>query len=83
MFADVAVFAQEASAPAQVRHLIDRCVRVARASNGPTVLILPKDIQDEDYEEPAVAHGSPVRAWATASQKSCPKRPISQRQPKS
>ena len=30
MFADVALFAQEASAPAQVRHLIDRCVRVAR-----------------------------------------------------
>jgi hypothetical protein len=57
MFADVAVFAQEASAPAQVRHLIDRCVRVAQASNGPSVLILPKDVQDEDYEEPAVAHG--------------------------
>jgi pyruvate dehydrogenase (quinone) len=57
MFADVAVFAQEASAPAQVRHLIDRCVRVARAANGPSVLILPKDIQDAGYEEPAVAHG--------------------------
>jgi pyruvate dehydrogenase (quinone) len=36
-------FAQEASAPAQVRHLIDRCIRVAKASNGPSVLILPKD----------------------------------------
>src|SRR6195952_4255532 len=57
MFADVADFVQEASAPAQVRHLIDRCVRVATASNGPTVLILPKDIQDEEYKEPAVAHG--------------------------
>ena len=57
MFADVAVFAHEASAPAQVRHLIDRCIRVAKASNGPSVLILPKDIQDEDYKEPAVAHG--------------------------
>src|SRR3979490_3587804 len=57
MFADVACFAQEASAPAQVRHLIDRCIRVAKASNGPSVIILPKDIQDESYEEPAVAHG--------------------------
>jgi pyruvate dehydrogenase (quinone) len=57
MFSDAALFAQEASAPSQVRHLIDRCVRIARASNGPTVLVLPKDIQDEDYEEPAVAHG--------------------------
>src|SRR5947209_4932427 len=57
MFADVAVFAQEASAPAQVRHLIDRCVRIANALSGPSVLILPKDVQDEDYKEPAVAHG--------------------------
>jgi pyruvate dehydrogenase (quinone) len=57
MFADVACFAQEASAPAQVRHLIDRCIRVAKANNGPSVIILPKDIQDENSKEPAVAHG--------------------------
>ena len=30
MFADVAGFVQEASSPAQVRHLLDRCVRVAK-----------------------------------------------------
>ena len=57
MFADVAGFVQEASSPAQVRHLLDRCVRVAKANNAPSVIILPKDIQDEEYEEPAVAHG--------------------------
>jgi pyruvate dehydrogenase (quinone) len=57
MFADVAGFVQEASSPAQVRHLLDRCVRVAKAHNAPSVIILPKDIQDEEYEEPAVAHG--------------------------
>jgi pyruvate dehydrogenase (quinone) len=57
MFADVAFFAQETSASAQVRHLLDRCVRIAKAANGPSVLILPKDIQDEDYKEPVVAHG--------------------------
>lgn len=57
MFADVAGFAQEASAPSQVRHLIDRGIRVALARNCPSVLIFPKDIQDQDYEEPAVAHG--------------------------
>ena len=57
MFADVAGFAQEASASAQVRHLIDRSIRVALARNCPSVLIFPKDIQDQDYEEPAVAHG--------------------------
>ncbi|MEA2882672.1 MAG: hypothetical protein QOH32_1928 [Bradyrhizobium sp.] len=57
MFADVACFVQEASAPAQVRHLIDRAMRIAIARNGVSAIILPKDIQDSDYEEPKVAHG--------------------------
>src|SRR6201986_2073690 len=57
MFADVAGFVQEASSPAQVCHLLDRCIRVATAGKTPSVIILPKDIQDEDYVEPAVAHG--------------------------
>ena len=57
MFADVAGFVQEASAPAQVRHLIDRGMRVAMARNDVAVLILPKDLQEEPYKEPAVAHG--------------------------
>jgi pyruvate dehydrogenase (quinone) len=57
MFADVAAFVQEASSPAQVRHLLDRCVRVAKANNAPSVISLPKDVQDEEYVEPAVAHG--------------------------
>ena len=49
MFADVASFVQEASAPAQVRHLIDRGMRIAKADHAVSVLILPKDIQDQDY----------------------------------
>jgi pyruvate dehydrogenase (quinone) len=57
MFADVANFVQEASAPAQVRHLIDRGMRIAKASNGVAVLVLPKDVQEQDYKEPEVAHG--------------------------
>src|SRR4030081_3942347 len=57
MFADVANFVQEASAPTQVRHLIDRGMRIAKARNGVSVLVLPKDIQEQDYEEPKVAHG--------------------------
>jgi pyruvate dehydrogenase (quinone) len=56
MFADVAGFAQEASAPAQVRHLIDRCIMVAKAKRA-VGHHPPKDIQDENYEESAVAHG--------------------------
>jgi pyruvate dehydrogenase (quinone) len=57
MFSDVACFVQEASSPAQVRHLIDRAMRIAIARNGVSAVILPKDIQDSDYEEPKVAHG--------------------------
>ena len=57
VFADVADFAQEAGAPAQVRHLIDRGVRVAIAENGVAALIFPKDVQDMAWEEPARAHG--------------------------
>ena len=57
MFADVAEFVQEASAPAQLRHLVDRGLRVATARNGVTVLILPKDVQDMPWEEPKRAHG--------------------------
>jgi pyruvate dehydrogenase (quinone) len=57
MFADVADFVQEAAAPAQVRHLVDRGVRIAVARNGVTVLVLPKDVQDEAWEEPKRAHG--------------------------
>ena len=57
MFADVADFVQEAAAPAQLRHLVDRGLRVAKARNGVTVLILPKDVQDMTWEEPKRAHG--------------------------
>ncbi|HEY4338333.1 MAG TPA: thiamine pyrophosphate-requiring protein [Steroidobacteraceae bacterium] len=56
-FADVAHFVQEASRPAQLRHLTDRAIRIAMANNGVSVLILPKDVQDEPWEEPKLAHG--------------------------
>lgn len=57
MFADVADFVQEAAVPAQLRHLVDRGLRVATARNGVTVLVLPKDVQDMPWEEPKRAHG--------------------------
>ncbi len=59
MFKDVAgAFAQQASAPSQVRHLVDRAVRVALGERRVTALILPNDLQEQPYEEPARAHGS-------------------------
>jgi pyruvate dehydrogenase (quinone) len=56
-FADVADFVQEAGRASQVRHLTDRAIRIALARNGIAVLILPKDVQDEPWEEPPHAHG--------------------------
>jgi pyruvate dehydrogenase (quinone) len=58
MFADVASFVQEAEAPAQVRMLVDRGVRIAKATSGVTVLILPGDLQDMAYEDPPRTHGA-------------------------
>src|SRR3954463_2054945 len=59
MFKDVAsAYVAQASSPAQVRHLIDRAARIAMARRTVTALILPNDLQDETYEDPARAHGT-------------------------
>ncbi|MBH5367726.1 thiamine pyrophosphate-requiring protein [Bradyrhizobium glycinis] len=59
MFKDVAgAYVMQASSPAQVRHLIDRSVRIALARRTPTVIILPNDLQEESYEDPPRAHGT-------------------------
>jgi pyruvate dehydrogenase (quinone) len=59
MFKDVAgAFVQQATVPSQVRHLIDRAVRVAKAERRVTALVIPNDLQGEPYEEPARKHGT-------------------------
>jgi len=59
MFKDVAgAFAYQASAPAQVRHLVDRAMRIAKGSRRVTALIFPNDLQEADYSEPPRAHGT-------------------------
>lgn len=59
MFKDVAgAYVEQASSPAQVRHLIDRAVRVALAGRTVTAVILPNDLQEETYEDPPRAHGT-------------------------
>src|SRR3954463_1064918 len=57
MFADVAAYVQEVSHPAQLAHVADRAVRIAVAQRAPTVIIIPKDVQEQKYETPAQAHG--------------------------
>ncbi|CAG9219265.1 Thiamine pyrophosphate protein TPP binding domain protein [Paraburkholderia sabiae] len=59
MFKDVAgAFAQQASVPAQVRHLVDRAIRIALSERRVTALILPNDLQDLEYEPPSRKHGT-------------------------
>jgi pyruvate dehydrogenase (quinone) len=58
-FKDVAgAFVQQASAPAQVRHLVDRAIRTALGERRVTAIILPNDLQELPYEEPGRKHGT-------------------------
>jgi pyruvate dehydrogenase (quinone) len=59
MFKDVAgAFVQQASSPAQIRHLIDRAIRIAVADRAVTAIIVPHDLQNVAYEDPPRKHGS-------------------------
>ncbi|WP_343661682.1 thiamine pyrophosphate-requiring protein [Ralstonia sp.] len=59
MFRDVAgAFVHQASMPAQVRHLLDRAVRIAIGQRRVTALVLPNDLQEMPYTEPPRAHGT-------------------------
>jgi pyruvate dehydrogenase (quinone) len=59
MFKDVAgAFVMQASAPAQVRHLVDRAVRTALGERRVTAIVLPNDLQEMPYHEPPRAHGT-------------------------
>jgi len=57
MFADVAVYVQEVTHPAQLPHVIDRAIRLALARRQPSVVIVPKDVQEQPFEPPKRAHG--------------------------
>lgn len=58
LFQDVAEYVGQASVPEQVRHLIDRAVRIAHNKRAVACVILPKDVQELDYKDPPLAHGA-------------------------
>src|SRR5207302_2198820 len=59
LFKDVAgEYVQTAMAPAQMRHLVDRAIRIARAERTVTCIIIPHDLQDEKMSEPPRKNGS-------------------------
>ena len=64
MFKDVSsAFVQQASVPSQVRHLLDRAIRVALGERRVTTLILPNDLQEMPYQDPP-RHEMFVIGWA-------------------
>ena len=60
LFKDVAhEYVHMATKPGQVRHLVDRAMRIAKSERTVTCLILPNDLQEEEAEEePPREHGT-------------------------
>jgi pyruvate dehydrogenase (quinone) len=60
LFKDVAhEYVHMASDPAQIRHLVDRALRIALAERTVTCIVIPNDLQTLDaIEEPERAHGT-------------------------
>ena len=59
LFKDVASeFVQVCVVPEQAAHLIDRAMRIAKATRSPTCIIVPNDVQELTYSEPPRAHGA-------------------------
>lgn len=59
MFKDVGKqFVQTVMTPEAMRHTIDRAIRTAMAERTVTVVIVPKDVQEEPMEQPPQEHGS-------------------------
>jgi pyruvate dehydrogenase (quinone) len=60
LFKDVArSFVQQVSVPEQVRHLVDRAMRISKAERTITALIFPNDLQElAAVEEPPHKHGT-------------------------
>lgn len=59
LYKDVAgEYVHMATEPSQVRHLIDRAFRIAESERTVTCVIVPNDVQELKYEEPARKHGT-------------------------
>src|SRR5438552_9120713 len=74
LFKDVASeYCQTAMAPAQLRHLVDRAVRIALAERSVTCIIIPHDLQDEEMAQPPHEHSTIHSGAGYASPRIIPK----------
>src|ERR687886_2205694 len=59
LFKDVAhEYVHMASSPVQIRQLVDRAIRIAKAERTVTCVIVPNDIQESEWSEPPRQHGA-------------------------
>jgi pyruvate dehydrogenase (quinone) len=60
LFKDVAHhYVHMASSPVQIRHLVDRSLRIAKAERAVTCIIIPNDVQEQEaVESPPREHGT-------------------------
>jgi pyruvate dehydrogenase (quinone) len=59
LYKDVASeFVQVCMVPEQAEHLIDRAMRIAKATRSPTCIIVPNDVGEAPYSEPPREHGA-------------------------
>jgi pyruvate dehydrogenase (quinone) len=58
LFGDVCEYAYTVSTPTAIRHVIDRAFRTAQALRGVAAVIVPKDVQEEEYCDPPRAHNT-------------------------
>src|SRR5437667_8258979 len=76
LFKDVAgEYVQTAMAPAQMRHLVDRAIRIARAERTVTCLIIPHDLQDEKMAAPPHKHSTVHSGVGFPSRRALPSDP--------
>ncbi|QDP97475.1 thiamine pyrophosphate-requiring protein [Microlunatus elymi] len=71
LFKDVAAeYLVEVNVPSQLPNALDRAIRTAEATRSPTALIIPADLQEEEYTPPEhafkqVPSSPPGTAWGT------------------
>ncbi|SFW21258.1 thiamine pyrophosphate-requiring protein [Nitrosovibrio sp. Nv17] len=59
LFADVAhEYVHMVTTPAQMRHVLDRAMRIARSERTVCCVIVPSDVQDAAYQGPPHEHGT-------------------------
>ena len=58
LFEDVADYVYTVASPMALRHVVDRAFRVALGYRAVTVVVVPKDIQEEKYADPPHKHNT-------------------------